>query len=154
MPAMRFLLLVVVGTMTLGGLLDQIHVQRDDYTWLTAEEITLAEQVRAATPADAVFATGLQSSHPVSMLGGRLVVMSYRGWLWPRGIDTAPTERDLRRIFALDPAAPALIAAHNISFVVIDTWVRENFTPNEAGYRARYPVVAETEHYVVFDVRG
>lgn len=151
--AVRGILAITIATMTLSGVLINLQETHDASLWLTPEEVQLALQVRAKTPERAVFAVGLQPNHPVPMFAGRSVVISYPGWFWPRGIDTAPLERELRLIYKLDPATPALLRQLNISYVVIGPWELDNFGADVAGFRARYPVAIETANYVIFDVR-
>lgn len=146
----RCLLVAAVATMTLSGILHNVQANREQYLWLTPEEVRLAQLIRDQTPADAVFAVGLQPNHPVPMLSGRSVVLSYPGWFWPRGIDIGPTERDLQAIYSLDPATPDLIRRHHISYLVIGPWERANFHPDEAAFKARYPLVISTQNYAVF----
>lgn len=153
-PLIRGVLAAVVATMTLSGVLHNVQADREQFLWLTPEEVQLARTIRDRTAADAVFAVGLQPNHPVPMLSGRAVVLSYPGWFWPRGIDTAPTEQDLRAIYRLDPAAPDLIRRHGITYLVIGPWERDNFHPDEGAFAARYPMVIGTEHYKVFQVGG
>jgi hypothetical protein len=152
----RGLLAVMVLTMTLSGLLINLHqlLGRDRHQLATTEELALAELIRVNTPARAVFAVGLQNNHPVPMLTGRRVVMSYPGWLWTHGIDVSDRERDLREIYALGERAPALMEQYGVDYVVIGPGERNDLAANVAAFQARYPVVVSSTNYAVFDVRG
>lgn len=151
----RGLLVIVVLTMTLSGLLINLHqlLGRSRYQLANTEEITLAELVRTQTPERATFAVGLQNNHPVPMLTGRRVVMSYPGWLWTHGIDVTGRERDLREIYALGEGAIALLEQYGVDYVVIGPGERNDLAANAAAFQARYPVVISTPNYQVFDVR-
>ena len=153
-PVVRVLMVGVVASMTLSGLLVNWHqvLGKDRYLLLTAEEIQLAELVRVETPPRALFAVGLQPNHPVPVLTGRPVLMSYPGWLWPRGVDVGPRERDLRAIYAYTPDAPRLLQAYGVDYVVIGPWERDQFDANETAFREQYPVVISTTNYAVFAV--
>jgi uncharacterized membrane protein len=100
-----------------------------------------------------VFAVGLQHNHPVPMLAGRRVVMSYPGWLWSQGMDYAQRERDLRAMFALGPRTPELFEVYGVDYVVIGPEERTRLGANLEAYRARYPRVVRTIQYEVFVVR-
>ncbi|MBV9791028.1 MAG: hypothetical protein JOZ51_22730 [Chloroflexi bacterium] len=154
-PVVRGLLVVVVLTMTLSGLLINLHqlLGRSRYQLANTEEIALAELVLTQTPADAVFAVGIQNNHPVPMLTGRRVVMSYPGWLWTHGIDVTERERDLREIYAFGERATALIEQYGVDYVVIGPGERNELAANVAAFQSRYPVMISTPNYQVFDVR-
>ncbi|HET8628239.1 MAG TPA: hypothetical protein VFL91_12500 [Thermomicrobiales bacterium] len=150
----RFLIAGVVATMILSGVLvdwQQLSGQ-DRHQLLNPEEVHLAALVRAETPPRAIVAVGLQYNHPITVLGDRVVMMSYPGWLWTQGLDYAQRERDLRAIYAFAPDAPALLRRYNVSYVVIGPAERQDLQANEAAFRARYPVAISTEHYEVFKV--
>ncbi|HEY0603308.1 MAG TPA: hypothetical protein VGD58_10375 [Herpetosiphonaceae bacterium] len=151
----RGLLVVVVLTMTLSGLLVNLHqlLGLSRYQLANTEEIMLADLVRTQTPERAVFAAGIQNNHPVPMLTGRRVVMSYPGWLWTHGIDVAERERDLREIYALGERTDALLKQYGVDYVVIGPGERNDLAANTAAFQARYPVVISTPNYQVFDVR-
>jgi uncharacterized membrane protein len=84
------------------------------------------------------------------MLAGRSVVMSFWGWFYTRGFDTARREEALRQIYALAPDYAALLEQYSVDYVVIGPSERSDYEPDEARWRALYPVAFETENYVIF----
>ncbi|HEU4792908.1 MAG TPA: hypothetical protein VFS96_04555 [Nitrolancea sp.] len=155
-PVIRGLLLIAVATMLLSGVL--INLQQflglDRNLLLTTEELQVAEQVREKTPPRAVFVTGIQHNHPVSVLTGRRIVMGYPGWLWSYGFDYSTEYRDLRSIFAYEPDTPALLKKYGVDYVVIGPGEFQEFDVNVTAFSQRYPAVIRTDNYAVFDVRG
>jgi len=147
---------VVLATMLGAGVLQNVDqlMGNDRHPLLTAEEVALAERVRKETEPRAIFAVGIQSNHPVPVLAGRRVMMSYPGWLWSQGFDYAERERDLRAILALAPDATERMARYHVDYVVIGPTEKETLGADLAAYRARYPVVIESESYAIFDVRA
>jgi hypothetical protein len=145
----------VVLIMLLPGLMANVHqlLGRDRHRLLTAEELHLAAAVRAQTPPRAVFAVGLQHNHPIPLLSGRPVVMSYPGWLWSQGFDSTQRERDLRAIFRHTADAPALLAAYGVDYVVVGPFERERLSADLAAYRERYRRVIGSANYEVFAIR-
>ncbi len=154
--AVRSLVVVLVVTMVLSGLLENLSqlLGRDRRLLLSREELRVAEAVRAATPPHAVFAVGLQHNHPVPVLAGRRVMMSYPGWMWSQGVDSKQRERDLRTILALASGATELMASYGVTHVVIGPNERERCGADLEAYRAHFPSVVRTESYEVFDVRS
>jgi hypothetical protein len=145
-----------VLVLVLPGLLLNVHqlVGRDRHLLLTSEEVQVAAAVRAQTPADSVFAVGLQHNHPVPVLAGRQVVMSFPGWLWSQGFDYTARERELRTIFELGSEAAPLLTKYHVDYVVIGPYERTQLTGNLTGYRDAYPRIIQTPNYEVFAVGG
>jgi hypothetical protein len=152
----RILIAGVVATMIVAGLLvnAQQLLGKDRYLFLTTDEVRLAALVREQTDPHAVFLVATQHNHPVPVLAGRKVLMSYTGWLFAFGIDYAQRERDLEAIYAFTPDAPRLIAQYGLDYIVVGPGERNSYNANSAALRARYgqPVIA-TEQYEVYKVR-
>jgi len=142
--------------MTLSGLLENLEqlLGRDRHLLLTREEVNLADAVRQATDPHAIFAAGLQHNHPIPMLSGRRVLMSFPGWMWSQGADTKQREQDLRAILALSPTARELIAKYRVDFVVIGPNEKDKLGANLDGYRRSFPTAVRSGNYDVFDVRS
>lgn len=152
--AIRLILSLLVVTTLLGGVLVDVGL----LTWnqqvgvASPEEIALAEQVRAGTAPDALFATSQRANAPILMLAGRSTFVGNSAQLAAHGYDLAPYQQDLRAIMALDDDMPDLIARYGIDYVVIGFAERADFDIDEAGYSARYPVAFSSERYRIFAV--
>ncbi|MGH3810033.1 MAG: hypothetical protein ACRDRU_26115 [Pseudonocardiaceae bacterium] len=153
--AVRTLLAGVVATMILSGLLVNYQqlAGKDRNQMLSAEELRVAEQVRELTPAHATFTVSFQHNHPVPVMAGRRVVMSYPGWLFAFGVDYQESERDVRSIYALAPNTAALLQKYDVDYVVIGPGEAQEFTPNLELFRTRYPRIISTENYEIFKIR-
>jgi hypothetical protein len=151
----RAWIVVAVATMLASGVLEDLNqlLGRDRYPLASPEEVALARRVRDATDPEAVFVVGLQNNHPVPMLAGRRVVMSYPGWLWTHGLPYASRERDVRDIYAGNADIETLLQRYRVSYIVVGPNEREALGASEEHFRDRYAVVVESESYVVFDVR-
>jgi hypothetical protein len=142
--------------LTLSGLLADLDqgLGRDRHLFLTREELEVARQVRERTPPHALFVVGTQNNHPVPVMAGRRVLMSYPGWLWSQGVDYHDREREVRAIYALAPDADSLMHHYRVSFVVVGPVERAELGADEAAWRTRFPAVVSTRRYRVYDVRG
>jgi hypothetical protein len=136
----------------LSGVRLQLHVLagKDRFTFLTREELGLAEWARAQTPAHTRFLVGLQHNHPIPVLSGRPVIMSYEGWLWSQGHDPEPYERDVRAMYALGPGADSLLDHYGVGRVVIGPDEVRRFDPDTLAWRARFRSVYRSARYEVF----
>lgn len=155
-PAVRGILLFALATMLLSGVL--INLQQllglDRHVLLTTEELQVAEQVREKTAPRAMFVTGIQHNHPVSVLTGRRIVMGYPGWLWSYGFDYSTEYRDLRSIYAFEPDTPELLKKYGVDYVVVGPGELQEFEVNFTAFSQHYPAIIRTDNYAVFDVRG
>lgn len=154
-PAVRFLLAVTFLTMTASGLLANLGqlTGKERQPMLSREEIEFAALVRSNTEAGSVIAVGLQHNHPVPMLTGRQVMMSYPGWLWSHGYDYSEREADLRSIYALAPDAPRLIEKYGIDYVVVGPNESFQLGANRDAFRSSFRSVGSTANYELFSVR-
>jgi hypothetical protein len=143
---------VLLLSMTLCG---AISILRETYAFLpfsSAEDIEVAERLKAAVPAEARVLTSDQHNHFVPTLTGRRIVMGYRGWLWTYGINYSGTERDVGSMYAGDGDA-ALLRRYGVAFVVIGPSERSSFNANQGYFDSHFPVALRSPSYTVYDVR-
>ena len=154
--AARTLIVGIVVTMVLSGALEDLTALegKSRYLMLTADQITLAAEVRARTPTDAIFVTGMQNHDPIAMLTGRRLYVGYPNWLWTEGIPYEARREEALEILRFTDAAPSLIARDGIDFVVIGPYERDTLGADEAAFRARYPALVTVGAYTVYDVRS
>jgi uncharacterized membrane protein len=79
--------------------------------------------------------------------------MRYSGHLQSYGIDFAPREAEVKRIYAGEGTAELLLKKYDIEYVLISPEEKSNLTVNEEYFR-RFPVVAEVGQYRVYKVKN
>jgi len=153
--AVRTLIVGIIVTMVLSGALEDLTALegKSRYLMLTADQIALAAEVRARTPADAIFVTGMENNDPIAMLTGRRLYVGYPNWLWTEGIPYEARREEALAILRFDAGAPSLIARDGIDFVVIGPYERNTLKADEAAFRARYTALVTVGAYTVYDVR-
>ena len=77
--------------------------------------------------------------------------MGYAGHLWSQGIDYAPREAELRRMYAGAPDAESLLAKYGIEYAVVGPLERGAMPINEQFFR-RFTKVGETGGYSLYKV--
>jgi hypothetical protein len=133
------------------------------YIITSSDESALAETVAMHTAADAVFLTLGRPNDPLLTLSGRHALMGYYGWLWSYGIAFGSRPEDERVMYAGCSNAgrcdvTALLRQYHVDYVEVDDRVHDagaiSTDVNTAWWaRAGFPVVARSEHIVVYDVR-
>jgi len=80
--------------------------------------------------------------------------MGYWGQLWVSGIPYEERQRQVGEIYKLSAEGEAAIREHGVDYVVIGPDERASLGANEDAYASRFPVVAATERWRVYDVRS
>lgn len=150
---------VVILSLTIAGAADvsralqpwAYKVQMFDRTGLE-----IGQTVIDRSPPDSVWLTAQMVNNPVSVLGGRRVVLGYTGNLWSYGLEFGQREEDVQAMFEGRPGTEQLLAKYGVDFVTIGPAERgdEGYKVNEAFYRERYPVWQTFGPVTVYDFRG
>ncbi|MCI0347403.1 MAG: hypothetical protein L0221_18495 [Chloroflexi bacterium] len=149
-------LVAAVLTMTMSGLFEDVgtFLGQSRYPMLSPQDIALAEQVREATPPDALFVVGMDNHEPISMLTGRQLFVGYPNWLWTEGLPYELRAAVVAQMYRDLANASPLFATYEIDFIAVGPIERRAFGADDAALRARYPIVARTAEWAVFDVRS
>ncbi len=115
-----------------------------------ADGIAFAELIKRETSPRAVILIAPTYNHPI-FLTGRRALMGYAGHLWSHGIDYAPREADVRRIYVGAPDADALLSSYAVEYAVVGPLERAALPVNEAFFE-RYPKVGETVGYRLYKI--
>jgi hypothetical protein len=149
----RALALVLFIALTASGTLDVWRVASGaiSHRVFDATGLTFAAQVAEATPSSAVLLHAPVHDHPVVM-SGRQSFMGYAGHVWSHGLDAGSRSADIRRIYAGEPDAAALVARSGIDYVVIGPRERRDGPVNDVFF-SRYRLLMETGSYRLYDMR-
>ena len=133
------------------------------YVIADASERALAATVAATTPPDAVFLTFGRPNDPLLAVAGRTGVMGYYGWLWSYGTDFGTRYADVQTLYqgcgGDAGCVRSLLRRYDVSFVEIDDRAQDPGAVTGAVDTAWWasqglPIVARSDHIVVYDVRG
>jgi hypothetical protein len=144
------LLLFVLMTATgAASVYRELHL-----SWLmfSREDLELADFVRGSTGKDALFLTSDKHNNPVACLGGRRILMGYRGWLWSHGVDYRAREQDVMTIYSGSERARDLLTRYSIDYVLIEQDKMVDFHENVAFFAAHFRPVYRSAHYILFEV--
>lgn len=123
-----------------------------DYEAFSAEDVKVAEFVKANTQKDDAFLTGTQHLNPVLVLAGRSIPVSTASWLFFHGYDTTERNRDVRRFFE-DPAQNAdVLTKYGIRYIYLSSWERKDYQVDEDALSALYNLVYDENNYRIYAV--
>jgi hypothetical protein len=150
--AARVAAVVLLLTLTAAGALDVWRVvsKASEQREFDRAGIAFAEIIKTETPPRSLILHAPTYNHPV-YLTGRRALMGYAGHLWSQGIDYAPREAELRRMYAGAPDAESLLAKHGVEYVVVSPLERTATRVNEQFFR-RFTKVGETGGYSLYKV--
>lgn len=116
-----------------------------------ADAVKIAEQIKAKTPANALFLNAPTYNSAV-VLSGRRSYMRYVGHLSSHGIDYGPREEEVKRIYEGGGVADIFLKKAEIDYILISPEERGSLKANEEFFK-KFPVVAEVGQYRVYKIR-
>jgi hypothetical protein len=138
------------------------HSVTGPYQIVSADEQALAARLAAVTSDRAIFLTSGRPGDPILTVAGRTAVMGYYGWVWSYGIDVGTRPADEHTMYAGCPTSACpivgLLHQYRVDYVEIDDRVNDpgaiTTNVNAAWWSQQgFPVVARSEHIVIYDVR-
>jgi len=120
----------------------------------SSQEIALAEAFRSVSDPLSLVLCSDYHHHWVSSLGGRPVLLGYRGWLASYGIDYSAVERDVRTMLQGGPGAEELMERYGVEFAAIGRSELRDYGADESYFREHHELILEEAGYAVFAIRG
>jgi hypothetical protein len=150
--ATRVAAVALLLTLTAAGALDVWRVvsKASEQREFDRAGVAFAEIIKTRTAPRSLILHAPTYNHPV-YLTGRRALMGYAGHLWSQGIDYAPREAELKRMYAGAPDAESLLAKHGVEYVVVSPLERGATRVNEQFFR-RFMKVGETGGYSLYKV--
>lgn len=142
----RIVAVVAFVALTLSGALDVWRVVSRSQEWVQFDHDAVAQArlIEAHTPPRARILSSMSANRAV-LLTGRRSLVGHLWTMWTHGFDAAPRVDALKRIYAGDPEAGALLRRHRIDYILVGPAERGELTVNEA-YLGTLPVVGEGGH--------
>jgi hypothetical protein len=143
---------ILFGTLVITGgasVYREFQMSALMFSW---EDMALARFVRDQTSKDAIFLTSDRHNSPVACLGGRRILMGYRGWLWTHGIDFHAREQDILEMYRGSDRAPELLRRYQIGYVLIEADKLIPLHENVTFFMRRFPSVYSSPNYIVFQI--
>lgn len=150
---LRAAALVAFLVLALSGMLDVWRTvsAQISYNVFSHDSVRIAEQIRAKTAPNAMFLNAPTYNSAV-VLTGRRSLMRYSGHLSSYGIDYAPREADVKRIYAGSANYLSLLAKYGVDYVIISPEETANLSVREELFD-RFPTIAEIGDYRVVKVK-
>lgn len=113
---------LVVGILIFSGALDLIHnldSEKKTFQMLSSDEISLGVAARDLIPAEASVLTPATVTNPISMIGGRSVLLGYPGWAFSYGLSYADREADIVAAYQGSQALDVVASRYQATYVYV-----------------------------------
>ena len=151
-PAPKFLVVVLLGCITLAGALDvgAIVLRSNKFQVFDSNGVTFAELVKEKTEPRALIIHAPVHNHPV-FLTGRRSLMGYPGHIWTHGLNYTQRESEIRRIYAGGSDAPLLLQRYGVQYAVVGPHERDLLNANDRMF-SRYQMIGEVGGYRLYKI--
>ncbi|MFN2597452.1 MAG: hypothetical protein ABR563_09745 [Pyrinomonadaceae bacterium] len=148
----RLTTVALLFVLTLAGAIDvwRVASRASAQREFDRDGVAFGEMIAGETPPRSLILHAPTYNHPV-YLSGRQSLMGYGGHLWSQGVDYAPREAEIRRIYAGAPDAAQLLARYGVNYVVVSPLERTELQVNEQFF-ARLQKVGEIGGYRLYKV--
>lgn len=148
----RIIIAAIFILLTGTGILSVYRESYAIFLMFSAEDLKVVEFINKNIPEKAVFLTSDKHNHPVPTLTGRQILMGYRGWLWPHGINYSKREKDILTMFRGAKDTKGLLEKYNVSYVVIGPSEIYNFKANVRFFDENYLKIFESQNYKIYEI--
>ncbi|MFM9905827.1 MAG: hypothetical protein ACKVQJ_14785 [Pyrinomonadaceae bacterium] len=145
--ALAFIMLIFAGTLDVW----RTASGQNKIKVFDREAMQVAEYIKRNTEPASLFLNAPTYNSAV-VLSGRRSLMRYSGHLASHGIDYAPREDDVKRMYEGGGVAEILLRKYNIEYVLISPEERNTMHANEEFFR-KFPVISEAGQYRVYKVK-
>ncbi len=148
----RAIALLLFVCVTLAGALDvaAIVLRSSKYEVFNANGIKFAELIRRETAPRAMVVHAPVHNHPV-FLTGRRSLMGYPGHVWTHGLEFAPRESEILRVYAGTPDAAAILRKYGVAYVVVSPLERNIMNVDERFF-SNFEIVGEVGGYRLYKI--
>lgn len=127
-----------------SGAIDQPIFDRD--------ALAMADAIAEATPPQALVLHAPSYNSPV-LLSGRRSLLGYPGHIWSQGLDAGRREEEIRLMYQAGPAGVALLARHQVRYLLVGPQEWSLGSLNEA-WLGRLRKLAERGPYALYELPG
>ncbi len=151
--AQRVLAVLLLICLTLAGALDVTSIvsRSGEFQVFDPNGVRFAEVIKEQTQPRATVIHAPIHNTPV-FLTGRRSLLGYPGHIWTHGLDFAPRESDIRRIYAGAPDAEQLLHKYDVDYAVVGPNEKAAMSVNTEFF-ARFTKVGEAGDYRLYKIK-
>lgn len=124
-----------------------------EYQIFSQPHLEAAEYIKANTNPQDVFMTNTRHCNEVAALSGRNIVCGSDIYLYFHGIDTSQRKADLALMYQQPADNADLFEKYNVSYVMISSWERGEYTIDENYFANRFEKVFSQDGVDLYKIR-
>ncbi|MDZ7360340.1 MAG: hypothetical protein ONB46_06390 [candidate division KSB1 bacterium] len=145
---------LLMVTLIFSGSLNLLHEwQNGGWPELSAEEVALAQELRAQTHPQDIFLTAPIHNNLLT-LAGRAVVLGYPGHVISHGLNAAPVEKAIGEIYSGGTEAEQHLRSYQVDYIVVGPQERQRFGEKVNWLEQRFPVFTRSENYIIYQINA
>lgn len=141
-----FALLILAGSLDVAS----IMTRSTKFGIFDNRGIAFAEIIKQQTGPRSLIVHAPVHNHP-AFLAGRRSLLGYPGHIWTHGLEYAPRESEIKRIYAGGPDAEELLRKNRASYVVVGPLERNASFVNDQFF-TRFTIVGEVGDYRLYKI--
>src|SRR3989442_98511 len=152
-PTQRVIALALFVCLTLAGALDvaSIVMRSGEFQLFDPYGVRFAEIVKQQTQPRSLLIHAPVHNTPI-FLTGRRSLMGYPGHIWTHGLDFAPRESEIKRIYSGAPDAEMLLGKYGVDYAVLGPLEKLVLSVNEPFF-SRFQKVGEAGEYRLYKIK-
>ena len=152
-PTQRVIALALFACLTLAGALDvaSIVMRSGEFQLFDPYGVRFAEIVKQQTQPRSLVIHAPVHNTPV-FLTGRRSLMGYPGHIWTHGLEFAPRESEIKRIYSGAPDAEMLLRKYGVDYAVLGPLEKLVLSVNEPFF-SRFQKVGEAGEYRLYKIK-
>lgn len=123
------------------------------FEMLSKDEVAFGTSMQKALPQDAYVLVGDRHNHPITMLSGHKVLMTYAGWYNLYNSQWPVVNQERSEMLKGTPDASALLAKYGITHAVFSDSEITNGDANLEYFQEHYTLLTHSANWWVFDIR-
>jgi len=151
-PTHRAIAVALFACLTLAGALDVagIVMRSGEFQLFDSDGVRFAEVVKQQTQPRSLVMHAPVHNTPV-FLTGRRSLMGYPGHIWTHGLDFAPRESEIKRIYSGSPDAELLLRKNGVEYAVVGPLEKLVLSVNEPFF-SQFKKVGEAGEYRLYKI--
>jgi hypothetical protein len=123
------------------------------FEMLSKDEVAFGTSMQKALPQDAYVLVGDRHNHPITMLSGHKVLMTYAGWYNLYNSQWPVVNQERSEMLKGTTEAPELLAKYGITHAVFSDSEITNGDASLEYFQERYTLLTHSANWWVFDIR-
>jgi hypothetical protein len=117
-----------------------------------SQAISFSNFIQKNTDPNKLILVGAGHRNVPMSLAGRQSLMGYPGWLWTRGIEYGPREREINNFYQNPVRESDIFQKYPIGYILVDDFVKANYKNSLAVLEKEFIKVYDSPNYILYSL--